>query len=982
MQKNPDDDQLNYAFVNRSAMTVLTMGATVFTVVISLLFPAAFAQDVPTILYLDPLPSSVNTGDTIAFSGYLITADGYAVQNAGIHIKDDVSFGLDDTLGTVMTDVDGGFYGTWEAQVRDGGGAYDFYAVFEGFSGLYSARSATYNVTVSNYASGGQAQGYRHTEIILDPLPPLVYTDQTIRFTGQLTSNGYGIAGAEVSIMEDDPLVPDQELAWGHTDQNGRFAIHWDVDGGYLEVDFDIYAKFDGGDTYGHARSHNQVMSVTRHSGSISLDPIPSSARVGERVDFSGTLRLDQSSPEGAIVYIKDEDFGSRDELLATAYTEANGRFSTYWIAGYTDFDDTVDIYAVFEGGDDFARLTTCDPNPTSQIGGLCPDTLPLSIYGDLPVPPQPPSSVPPDSTTAEGGYMELYYAMNLSHNPRVAIVPDPDAYDEVRNHIVPVQEGIMMWTSLMEDRYGGSWGVDFDVIEPDEMADRPDVFVNLVTPERDQGCMADYYGWANVSYSTPAEPIQTNVCSSSGGQKRSNADVAVTAAHEFIHAMGLGHTFGIDGDMMCSVEAAGPTCPFLIPKAKVPSALNLDAVAEIYGSDGFQNPNSRFAYKYKFYAGSEDGAAIETGPAPSPPDSPAVGTGSVDFREFRTPEFSIRYPSDWDVDDKAIDLGANPGSWGSATSFVVFYDEAGGTVLEVTLYEEDDNAINNRGSTYLDVLEDRLRQACLQASYTREGFECSNYSSTGSQIRSDGMVAAYQVTATWTYTDSFGESIGVTQSLVSMPVGRNAWEAHSVTPAGTPSQQASTIDRMLASFEPADAVEDDAAGDAREAPSAGDAVENDAAGDARETPSAGDAAGDDAAGDAREAPSGGGCLIATAAYGSELAPQVQLLREIRDNMLLSTDSGISFMAGFSHLYYSFSPAVADFARENAAFKDSVRTAITPALYTLGIMTLADQNSDASVIAFGLLTIAAMAGIYVAGPILAVRAIGKRVRQE
>ncbi len=127
--------------------------------------------------------------------------------------------------------------------------------------------------------------------------------------------------------------------------------------------------------------------------------------------------------------------------------------------------------------------------------------------------------------------------------------------------------------------------------------------------------------------------------------------------------------------------------------------------------------------------------------------------------------------------------------------------------------------------------------------------------------------------------------------------------------------------------------------------------------------------------------PSGGGCLIATAAYGSELAPQVQFLREIRDNTLLSTDSGTSFMTGFNQFYYSFSPAVADLERENAMFRDAVRVAITPGLYTLNIMTLADQNSDASVIAFGLLAIAAMAGIYVAGPVLTVHVIRKRARR-
>ena len=54
--------------------------------------------------------------------------------------------------------------------------------------------------------------------------------------------------------------------------------------------------------------------------------------------------------------------------------------------------------------------------------------------------------------------------------------------------------------------------------------------------------------------------------------------------------------------------------------------------------------------------------------------------------------------------------------------------------------------------------------------------------------------------------------------------------------------------------------------------------------------------------------PDDSGCLIATAAYGTELAPQVQLLREIRDNTLFSTTSGTSFMLGFNTLYYSFAP--------------------------------------------------------------------------
>ena len=126
----------------------------------------------------------------------------------------------------------------------------------------------------------------------------------------------------------------------------------------------------------------------------------------------------------------------------------------------------------------------------------------------------------------------------------------------------------------------------------------------------------------------------------------------------------------------------------------------------------------------------------------------------------------------------------------------------------------------------------------------------------------------------------------------------------------------------------------------------------------------------------------GGGCLIATAAYGSELAPQVQFLREIRDNSLLSTASGTSFMTGFNQFYYSFSPVVADIERENAVFRDVVRTAITPGVYALNIMVLADPGSEFSVIAFGLLSIAAVAGIYVVAPSLAVHAVARRIRRN
>ena len=126
----------------------------------------------------------------------------------------------------------------------------------------------------------------------------------------------------------------------------------------------------------------------------------------------------------------------------------------------------------------------------------------------------------------------------------------------------------------------------------------------------------------------------------------------------------------------------------------------------------------------------------------------------------------------------------------------------------------------------------------------------------------------------------------------------------------------------------------------------------------------------------------GGGCLIATATYGSELAPQVQFLREIRDNTVLSTASGASFMTGFNSLYYSFSPTIADLERDNPVFQEAVRVFITPMISTLSIMTLADPGSESDVLGFGISVIALNLGMYIAAPAVVGFAISKRLKSR
>lgn len=81
-------------------------------------------------------------------------------------------------------------------------------------------------------------------------------------------------------------------------------------------------------------------------------------------------------------------------------------------------------------------------------------------------------------------------------------------------------------------------------------------------------------------------------------------------------------------------------------------------------------------------------------------------------------------------------------------------------------------------------------------------------------------------------------------------------------------------------------------------------------------------------------------CAIATAAFGSELAPQVQFLRDFRDEHILSTLSGSTFMNVFNMWYYSFSPSVANTEREIPVLQQTIKYAIYP---LLSILTVAEK---------------------------------------
>jgi len=93
---------------------------------------------------------------------------------------------------------------------------------------------------------------------------------------------------------------------------------------------------------------------------------------------------------------------------------------------------------------------------------------------------------------------------------------------------------------------------------------------------------------------------------------------------------------------------------------------------------------------------------------------------------------------------------------------------------------------------------------------------------------------------------------------------------------------------------------------------------------------------------------------------------------------VMSTESGASFMAGFNEFYYSFSPVIADYERENPVFKEAVKIGLTPLISSLSILEHAD--SDEEILGYGISLIILNIGMYIATPAIIVYKARKFVK--
>jgi hypothetical protein len=73
-------------------------------------------------------------------------------------------------------------------------------------------------------------------------------------------------------------------------------------------------------------------------------------------------------------------------------------------------------------------------------------------------------------------------------------------------------------------------------------------------------------------------------------------------------------------------------------------------------------------------------------------------------------------------------------------------------------------------------------------------------------------------------------------------------------------------------------------------------------------------------------------------------------------------------MTGFNQFYYSFSPIIADYERENPAFKEVVKLTLTPLLTSLSLLQYVDIDSESEMLGYGIGIILLNIGIYFVAP--------------
>ncbi len=333
-----------------------------------------------TYLTISASSSSGYEGESITFSGTLTDENGNSVPNKLVYLQDEDTGSGDEYLGSSYTDSKGNYLIVWSVSNTDFfGGTSELFTSYKGSSSYDPSRSQTLEFEILSGDSGSTVPDKVVTDIAFDTSTSSVYEGDSIIFTGRLTTiQGDAVSDALIYVKDEDAGSGDDEIGTVRTGFDGRFTFYWDARAmDPLDNVVEVYAVFEGNAFYESARSQQFDVTVYEAQSpppegeqqfqetALSFDTSSTSVNEGEIVTMSGVLSgQDGFGVAGATIYIKDEDAGSGDDLIAELTTDSNGDFSFGWVAERKDpFDDVVETYAVFEGSEYFGQSRSIQIN-------------------------------------------------------------------------------------------------------------------------------------------------------------------------------------------------------------------------------------------------------------------------------------------------------------------------------------------------------------------------------------------------------------------------------------------------------------------------------------------------------------------------------------------------------------------------------------------------------------------------------------------
>ena len=266
--------------------------------------------------------------------------------------------------------------------------------------------------------------------------------------------------------------------------------------------------------------------------------------------------------------------------------------------------------------------------------------------------------------------YLELSYDEWRSDNINVLLLVNPDTEEQTSRYVEEVENAINSWSQVLKQYSGNPNAWNFNVstsvgyLSSVEVGPgrQPDLVIELAgDPEGAIGCEEGFVGVAPPHPYELTIPVTVHVLTScldsQTGELIEYPEEVVysTALHEFAHALGLGHAFNMNDDLMCSAEVDTngnlvPTCETFQTDVEEISEADVAALVYKYGIDGFEPPNTELRGPRPFYeVGISNEAPAITGEVQNftePSESQVVEEWLL--YENATYDVQMQYPSSW----------------------------------------------------------------------------------------------------------------------------------------------------------------------------------------------------------------------------------------------------------------------------------------------------------------------------------------------